>query len=499
MFEQDRKRNGFSPLARLSLVAISILVLNVAAPGSEDLTSAALPPATGISTIPSDRDSSFSEGANTPKGRSQARTAVSEASSGTASTEEELSRSGRVRRITLQQVQQSANRLASPLARLGQLSVEAAKQHRLAVEADYFPKFGATFANLHYSEFLGQLVTVRRPIAGGSLIQVPVPVFSQNQTIAVLTFSQPITPLFEVRQAVRVARADERIAMVKAGVPVSKNARDAQLEEAYFKLLIAQRRLMCAESTQTAGGGRPRYAGASIEPDRAEVQEPQVVEAGQVCENTTAEARELTVSLNRAMGWQDDTELELVPPGPLVENISLEEVADKAVAANPDVIVAEQNVVKARAASAISKMAYFPVVAAVGGYMFQNAIPAVPSNFGYGGVMASWNLFDFGKREHGVKEARTQLEMAELGVQLTKAKAAADVKKSYLELQRSRQLSKVASRMGSSMAVVMRASTSPDSAEVKAARAEVEVEMLEADLAHRQAFSRLMALEDPRR
>ena len=89
--------------------------------------------------------------------------------------------------------------------------------------------------------------------------------------------------------------------------------------------------------------------------------------------------------------------------------------------------------------------------------------------------------------------------MAELAVQLTKAKAAADVKRSYLELQRSRQLSKVALRMGSSMAVVMRASTGPDSAEVNAARAEIEVEILEADFAHRQTFNRLMALADPRR
>lgn len=124
------------------------------------------------------------------------------------------------------------------------------------------------------------------------------------------------------------------------------------------------------------------------------------MEASQVCENTAADPKELTVSLNRAMGWPDDTELELVPPDPLVENFSLAEIADKAVAANPDVVVAEQNVVKARAASAISKMAYFPVVAAVGGYTFENAIPAVPSTFGYGGRIASWNPFDFGKREH---------------------------------------------------------------------------------------------------
>jgi hypothetical protein len=467
MFEKGRKRTSFSP--PLSLVAAALTVLNVAAQESPDSRSA---PTQAV---------------------------VGEVGGGYPWSKEEMARPKGVRRITLQQVQQSANRLASPVARLSQLSVEASKQHRLAVEADYFPKFGATFANLHYSEFLGQLITVRRPIAGGSLIQVPVPIFSQNQTIAVLTFTQPITPLFEVRQAVRVARADERIAMAKAGVPVSKNARNTELEETYFKLLIAHRRLMCSGPTQKVSEGRPHYGGASIESVRTEAQKPQVVEASQVCETAAAEAIELTVSLNRAMGWPDDTELELVPPDPLVENISLDEVADKAVAANPDVIAAEQNVVKARAASAISKMAYLPVVAAVGGYMFQNAIPAVPSNFGYGGVIASWNLFDFGKREHGVKEARAQLEMAELAVQLTKAKAAAEVKKSYLELQRSRQLSKVALRMGSSMAVVMRASTSPNSAEVNAARAEIEVEMLEADLAHRQAFSRLMALADPRR
>src|SRR6516225_1979602 len=49
---------------------------------------------------------------------------------------------GGPRRITLQLAQQqSANRAATSLAYLSHLSVEAAKQHRLAVEADYFPKF----------------------------------------------------------------------------------------------------------------------------------------------------------------------------------------------------------------------------------------------------------------------------------------------------------------------------------------------------------------------
>src|SRR5215472_8561507 len=65
---------------------------------------------------------------------------------------------GRQQRITLQQVKQhSANRVASPLAYMGHLSVEAARQHRLGVQADYFPKFGATFVNLHFTDFMGEI------------------------------------------------------------------------------------------------------------------------------------------------------------------------------------------------------------------------------------------------------------------------------------------------------------------------------------------------------
>ena len=184
-----------------------------------------------------------------------------------------------------------------------------------------------------------------------------------------------------------------------------------------------------------------------------------------------------------------------MPPAPLVENISLREIADKLVpATNPDLVEAEQNVVKARAASVLSKLEYVPSVAAVGGFLFQNVIPLVPSNLGYGGVMVTYNLFDFGKREHAVKEARAQLEMAQIALQLTKAKVSARLKDSYSELERSRQLSLIAQKMGSSVIRLVNVSSTSESLDLKAARAKVEAEILEADLAHRQAYARLKAL-----
>jgi outer membrane protein TolC len=282
--------------------------------------------------------------------------------------------------------------------------------------------------------------------------------------------------------------------MAKAGVPVSWNAGEKELEEVYFRLLIAQRRLRPGELKIRDNDSLPLYAGTSIELARWPGQERPLPEARNAAGASAEEIRSLSASLNRALGWPEDTELELVAPGPLVESVSFDQVADKAIATNVDVFQAEQTVVKARAASVISKLAYVPTVAAVSGYMFQNALPSVPSNFGYGGVVASYNLFDFGKRQRAVAEARAQLEMSEVALQMTKAKVAADVKKSYFELVRARQLSDAAQKMGASVARLINAGSNPESTDARSARAEVEVQLLEADLAHRQAFARLNEL-----
>jgi outer membrane protein TolC len=488
MLGSDRKLSYLSLFARKSIAVITTAVLAVTIVAAQELPSAIRLP--GVSGL-----SSFSGALTIPERPRQGSDAVAVgfASDGDAAEGQSI-RPGGPQRITLEQVkQQSANRVVAPLAYLNQLSIEAAKQHRLGVEADYFPKFGATFLNIHTTDFLGQIVQVRRPLMG-SLTEVPVQIINQNQTVAALTFVQPITPLFAVRQAVRIARADERIAKAKAAASVSKAVLDKDVEETYFKLLIAQRQLISGEWKLRSTGSRTLYASTSGDLVGVSGQEASAMEARKAVGTAASTVRELTAYLNRVMGWPVDTELELAAPSPLVENISLRDVSDKSTAANASLVEAEETVVKARAAASISKMAYFPVVAAVAGYMFQNTLPAVNSNFGYGGVMASYTLFDFGKREHAVKEARAQLGMAETALQLTKAKLAADVTKSYFELERSRQLNRVAQRMGSSAVLLMKVSSDSESLEIRAARADVEIEMLEADFAHRQAFNKLEAL-----
>src|SRR5262249_53671935 len=156
-----------------------------------------------------------------------------------------------------------------------------------------------------------------------------------------LTFTQPITPLFQVRQAVKIARADERIAIAKAAVPIAKNIRDREIEQTYFKLLIAQHKLAADQLKSRPTYTRTLYATVSDavrpEPNRAAA----LLEGSAEFTTLSTEVKQLTASLNRLMGLPDDTALELIPPDPLVENISLEAVSNNSPAANFEVVEAE--------------------------------------------------------------------------------------------------------------------------------------------------------------
>ena len=389
-----------------------------------------------------------------------------------------------VRRITLDEAKQLAAGASNPLVRLGALQVEAAKQHRLGAQSDYFPKISSTFFNLHYNKHPGEVLALRNGLS------VPVNIVTKDETVVNVSVVQPVTPLFQVHQLVKLARADENIARAKAGMPVAEMA--SRIEKTYFALLVADRELIIARAEARKIQGKWLRASTARLTSVSTEQETDMISAEKAVFVPASKVRELTASLDEMLGLPEGTRLELVPPEPLVEDISLHEVAEP-VAANPEIVEAEQTAIKARAGLALAKMEYMPTVAVVGGYANQNALNVVaPRDFSYIGVMASWNVFDFGKRERGVKERDAQVQAAELAVTLTKAKAAAAVKNSRLELDRARTLSQLAHRMSS--ALVVEASYSPENPDLSIARARIEAEMFRAELEYRQAYAKLKVL-----
>ena len=258
--------------------------------------------------------------------------------------------------------------------------------------------------------------------------------------------------------------------------------------------MIAQRELVSAEAESRKIQVKWLSASSSGAPSVSPQQETDMIGAEKEVMLATSKVKELTASLNDLLGLPEETKLVLVPPEPLTEDTSMDDAVDKAVAANVAVVEAEQTAVKAKAGSALSKMQYFPSVAIVGGYTNQNALNVIlPRDFSYIGFIATYTVFDFGKRERGVKESDAQAEMAELAVPLTKAKVSAEVKSSYFELERSRKLSQMARRMVSAVQVVD-ASVQSDNSEVESAQAKMEADMYRAELEYRQAYSRLKSL-----
>lgn len=401
--------------------------------------------------------------------------------------------STKARRITLEEAQEKAAPAGNnPMVRLGQLQVEVARQNRLGTRSMFFPQIGSAAANVHFNKFMGEEFEVLRPVKG-TLVAIGVPLTAKDQTLVDVTATQPITPLLQIRELYKIGLADERIAKAKARMPVSEAA--AKVEKAYYDLLVAQRQLAFTKLQARETENKWLQAGNSMKPVGLASHDEELIATSNGLAMATTKVNELTESLNDMLGWPSGTELELVAPDPRFEDISLKEATDKAMAANPEVVEAEQNVVKAKAASRIQKLAYVPTVAAIGGYVYNgNVIPLLPRDFSFVGLVASYNVFDFGKREHTIKGANAQVEMAEIALQLTKAKVAASVKSSHFEVERSRQLSGLTRRLASAIEL-QKASYEENGAEIAAARkAKIEAEMFRADLGYRQALSTLKAL-----
>ncbi|MGE0126601.1 MAG: TolC family protein [Blastocatellales bacterium] len=387
-------------------------------------------------------------------------------------------------RITLEEAQ--ARAVAGKAAELAWLNVDAARYHRQAAQADYFPKINSTFINLHFNKFMGQRIQVlNRPVG--------LPVLNKDETLVAVTLTQPVTPLFKVHQGVRIARADERIAKAKAAAATAQVVMN--VEKGYFELLIAQRRQTEAEAKVEITERQAQIASAGSAPlEGMAERQTALLEAQKELLTANNRVTELTNSLTALIGLSPDTRLELAapplpPPPPLVvETVSAAQAARQAIASNPEIVEAEQTIVKARAAHRLSKLEYVPDVAILGGYAYQTASPLLPNDFSFIGVVATFNLFDFGKRERTIKERRTQVEMAEANLELVRAKVAAGAQKTITDVDRTRRILELTRQVAALSRAAMPRDQAPGP-EARAALAKAEAEMFQADLDYRAAYA----------
>jgi outer membrane protein TolC len=403
-------------------------------------------------------------------------------------------------RITLDEAQARAISIQAVV--LTAAGVDAAHFHHKALQSEYFPKVSAYLVNIHYNKFMGETVQLfaRRPLI--PTFSRNVPLFDKDQTFVGPTVTQPLTPIFKIHEAVRIAKADERIAEAKAYAASAQLTAD--VERAYFDLLIAQRRQTEAGANVEIAERRLQIASAAALPVGGAVErETELLEAQKALLAASDKVTELTRSLADLIGLPETARLELAPPPPVVIEADFSPQPPQktlqaapsqkprpVIAIDPEIVEAEEGVVKAKAARRLAKLEYLPDAAITGGYMFQTGVPLLPDDFSWIGVIATWTIFDFGKRERTIKERDAQVTMARANLELVRAKATAGAQKTVMDVDRTRRILEL-TRKVVSMQRAMAPRDQDAGPEAKAVLANVEAEMFQAELDYRMARAQL--------
>ena len=188
----------------------------------------------------------------------------------------------------------------------------------------------------------------------------------------------------------KIAQADEQIA--QAQLEQGARALSTGVDQLYWGL-VASSRLRAGVLTAIGGAEMAAKLG-SVEAKIA------LVEARQGLQGVESQIADLEQQLNALLEQPACTRLEVVePPFPPPPVSCGDEAATLAVQASPEVREAEQNIVKAQAATDAAKVDYLPNVVVMGGYANQTIADYVQPNIGYVGVTANWTLFEWGKRK----------------------------------------------------------------------------------------------------
>lgn len=399
-----------------------------------------------------------------------------------------------VARLTLDEVK--ARALANnKLLQLAARNIQSKQYATRAMQANYFPQIIGQSIYMHFNDDLGTVLTGGgrtvsgprgRPLFTFPTTAVNVAVINQDTALNSVLVVQPITDLLKVRQGVKVARADEQIAQAL----MEKGTREllSGAQQLFWGLLAAQR---------IQGGAQLAVAGAEELAKTGSLDgRLALVEAKQGLQEVSDQVADVEIQLNILLDQPTCTKIELIePPLPLSPVKSCDEAVGLALATSPEVREAQQNVCKAKAGVQVAKVDFYPNLAVVGGYTNQTLADYIQPNISYIGAVGSYTFVDWGKRRYKLREAEEVVGMAILKCQQTRDDVRQKALKAFQEYDSTLTALKLAGEMAELRQEVAQKATDP-AAKFTAAKdlGKAQVEAVKADLNHRTAHVKLMAL-----
>jgi outer membrane protein TolC len=340
---------------------------------------------------------------------------------------------------------------------LRSLSVDQMQSKKDEAKSNYLPQIKASGGVLHVTELEGVAIPVGAFGNYPSTGPVPSkPLFIDQGSATWYTggvgLEQPLTQLFRIHQANVAANQDMLIA--KTQLDQTQDVIALQVRQLYYNILINQQQLKASQDQLAA-------AQIKDEESRSDVVRGNALEISALQSKATilqAQHESLTLRLQGSdlrrqladvLGLPVDTPLDL-DPGAAVVGLDIPTRADAiriALEQNQDLRAARQTLVKAQAGLAAAKDAFIPDVTALSRYSYQSGVPFLVHNFGTFGFSLSYDLFDGGRREARIREARIEVRSAEVAVDKLQSEIEVQVQSIYDRVEELRQMVDVAGQV----------------------------------------------------
>jgi outer membrane protein TolC len=341
--------------------------------------------------------------------------------------------------------------------RLRSLSVEQMQGQKDEARSNYLPQVKAHGSILQVTQLEG--VAIPAGALGSYPSTGPLPskslVIGQGADTGYLGgvgLEQPLTQLFRIHQANVAAKQDVLIA--KTQFDQTEDAVALQVRQLYYDILINEQKL-------EASGDQLAAAQVKDEENRSDVARGNALEVSALQSKASilqVQQESLTLRLQGtdfrrqladALGLPVNTPIDLDPGAASAElNIpSRTDAVRNALNQNQDLKVARQTLVKAQAGLAAAKDAYIPDVTALSRYSYQSGVPLLVHNFGTFGFSLNYDLFDGGRRETKVREARSEVLSAEVAVDKLQSEIEVQVQGIYDRIDELRQMVAVAGQV----------------------------------------------------
>ena len=245
-----------------------------------------------------------------------------------------------------------------------------------------------------------------------------------NLTYSSRTYiNQPVTQLFATHALNRAARMDVDTAKLKVEDQSGNVA--VQVRQLYYGVIEAEAQLRAAETAVATTKENEREASREFEQGSAlplKVMEAHanVVQALNAALEARTTARDKRLQLNNTLGMPIDSRFYLIDgekPGPDPQVLPPRDEAVKiALAKQPQVLIADRKVEKAKAELRIAEDAYLPQITMSAHESYQVGIALLSRNYGVFQGELNYELFDGESRRAQVRSQRALLGAAKLNL-----------------------------------------------------------------------------------